>query len=318
VDLIGPTCSSTTELEAWVPKDTIAGYYDVAVINDDGQSDALGNAYTATNPIPSISGLSPAASIWAASEVVTVTSEQQRFRNTGTPGNLRGALDGVTTTVTYISTDMVTVVVPPSLPRGVYTLTITNPGPTDPTFSLTNSLAVVLTYTTTCQPAPLCQVAIGPPDGDFYRITDTEGITIDFGSAGIDHGPGYDMVFYEFPSPPGIRLDYVTIELSNDGTTWYPVFDWDGVDGGVTGTNIDSYAVDSGTYAGEYGEEPIPGSVLYPGAPYPYGNSGIAIDIAGLIPVSGPFRWVRVFYPPDAPPAGGNRASQVDSIVRLN
>jgi hypothetical protein len=69
VDLIGPTCSSTTELEAWVPKDTIAGYYDVAVINDDGQSDALGNAYTATNPIPSISGLSPAASIWAASEV---------------------------------------------------------------------------------------------------------------------------------------------------------------------------------------------------------------------------------------------------------
>jgi hypothetical protein len=322
VDLIGSTCPSTTTLAASVPTDTIAGYYEVAVINDDGQWDTLDNAYTATNPIPWISDLSPAISVLAASEVVTVAGNY--FRDTGTPGILRGALDGVTTNVTYVSTDTVTMVVPPSLSLGVYTLTITNPGPTDPSFSLANALTVY-TYTATCQSASGtdCQGAVGAPDGDAYHILDTDVITIDFGSAfnvGIMDGPGYDMIFYEWPNPalpdPGINLDFVTIELSQDGVTWYPVFEWDGVDGGVTGTNIDSYAAD-----GESQEEVIPGSVLYPGPPT--GNSGIAIDIGAVpaIPDSGPFPWVRVLYPPGAPqppPTGINDAPQVDSIVRLN
>ncbi|UCC86242.1 MAG: hypothetical protein JSV81_15490 [Anaerolineales bacterium] len=330
VELLGPSCATTTTLQASVPIDIMAGYYGLTVSNFDGQSDTLSGAYTATNPIPLISNLAPAVSTLGASEMVAVAGDY--FRNTGTPGGLRGALDGTSVNVTYVSPTTVTVAVPPTLSLGVYTLTLTNPGPTDPSSSLANALTVYTytTATTSCEPQPLCEDAIGEPDGNFVPISGTNVITIDFGAGnGINNDPGYDMVFYEWPNPdigsgvPGILLNSITIEVGWDPGTgiisWYTVFEWngDGSQGGVAGTNIDGYATD------EVHLEPIPWYDLYPGpATLPH-NSGIAIDIGAaavppLPPSSGPFRWVRVSYPSTAPSGGTNPWAEVDAIVRLN
>jgi hypothetical protein len=156
------------------------------------------------------------------------------------------------------------------------------------------------------------------------QLAGGEVITIDFGASnGITDGPGYDMVFYDFPNilaPVGIRLDWITIQLSQDGSTWYTVFDWDGdLPGDVAGTNVDSYAVDAD---GEVDEEPIPANDLYPSPPPVPFNTGVAIDIGvaaqavqppqGPLP-PGPFRWVLV-----SAPLGVSDVAQVDAIVRLN
>jgi hypothetical protein len=156
------------------------------------------------------------------------------------------------------------------------------------------------------------------PDGTYAIINDSTGvITFDFGSPGIRNGAGYDLVFYERENPaqipPGIALDYVTIEISTDGTTWTTLFNWDGFLGGVTGTNIDSYATDAD---GEAYNEPIPGYYLYPGIPGGP-NTGIAMDIGAVGADS--IRYVRVTRPDGNPnPTRPNEPAEVDAIVRLN
>jgi len=161
-----------------------------------------------------------------------------------------------------------------------------------------------------------CNNALGPPDGNAANITGTGTIILDFGAGqGIIDGAGWDLVFYEWPIDidpgpgvtPGIMLDFIRIELSVDGSTWYPVFAWDGVPGGVSGTNIDDRAAD-----GEEENEPIPSSALYPGPPLP-NNTGIAIDIGPWTPPGYAYRYVRFTYP-----SGGTDAGQIDSVRRLH
>jgi hypothetical protein len=163
--------------------------------------------------------------------------------------------------------------------------------------------------TVTCSGVPDCNNAAGPPDGNAANITGTGVVTLDFGAGhGIIDGAGWDLVFYEWPYIGGIQLDFIFLDLSPDGVTWYRTFAWDGVPGGVAGTNIDSYATDP---SGEQENEFIPSSVLYPsGLPT---NTGIAIDIAPWTPPGYSYRYVRFSYPP-----GGTDAGQVDSVRRLH
>lgn len=165
------------------------------------------------------------------------------------------------------------------------------------------------TYTTnvTCSGSVShCDRAEGGPDGQTVDLEDGESVTLDFGvGTGIIDGPGYDMVYYEWPNPPGILMDYVTIELSADGTTWYTVFAWDGTDGGVVGTNVDAYAAD-----GESENEPIPSAVLYPGGLA--FNTGIAIDIGPWTPPGYSYHLVHITDP------GGSDDAQIDSVERLH
>jgi hypothetical protein len=160
----------------------------------------------------------------------------------------------------------------------------------------------------------------GPPDGDAAAITGTGVITLDFGvDTGIIDGPGPDMVIFEWPNSdidrgtpgnqPGILLDYVIIELSDGVSGWHTVFDWDGLAGGVAGTNIDGYATDAD---GEQDAEPIPSSDLYPGGLTI--NTGIAIDIGAWTPPGYSFHLVRLRYPGGGVNPGGN----VDAVQRLN
>ncbi len=409
------SCTPTTVL-ASVPVDIVAGYYDLTVTNPDGQPDTLPAAYTATNPIPLITAITPYTWFTTTDRTVTITGDN--FRDTGSPGNLRADLDGTPlTTVTYVSPTTLTAVVPASsalMSLGVYTLTVINPGPTDPTGVLTDAFTIVTdtipispanlraaagdsqivlgwdandeidlagyrvyrtdvvtplatvtdtryldyqpplvngtvytyyvttidaadnesspsnvvsaqpyditpyTYTTviTCTVGDVanCSDAAGPPNGSAAGITGTGVITLDFGvGTGVIDGPGYDMVFYEWPRAPGILLDYVTIEISVDGVVWYTVFDWDGISGGVVGTNIDSYATDtSGPYPGEVYEEPIQSDDLYPGGLSL--NTGIAIDIGVWAPPGYSFRFVRLTRPAGGP----STPNEVDAIRRLN
>ena len=333
VPLVASSCTPTTTVEASVPTGMVAGYYDLTVTNPDSLSGTLLNAYTSTNPIPLVTDITPAVSVITTTDLV-VTISGDYFRDTGTPGNLRAYLGGTPlATVTYVSPVTLTAVVgfgSPSVALGAHTLKVTNPGPTDPTGSLVNAFTVY-TYTTTCDPVPTCDNAVGEPDGEWVglTLTGTHVITIDFGANGITDGVGYDMIFYEWPNPsievgmPGVRVDYTTIELSMDGSDWYTVFDWAGDDpSDVAGTSSDAYAHDGGPYPGEVENDPIPWYDLYPSPESVSHNNGIAIDIgvaaqAVLPPQAplppGPFRFVRVSFP-----ATGTDAAQIDSIVRLH
>lgn len=309
----------------------VAGYYDLTVTNPDGRLGTLPYAYTATNPIPLVTAITPGATVITSTDL-TIDIAGDYFRNTGSPGSLAASLGGMPLTpLAYVSPTTLTATLPASssiMALGVYSLTVTNPGPTDPTADLINAFTV-FTYTEMCDPVPACYDAVGPgePNGLPVNLLISDVITIDFGiENGISDGTGYDMVFYEWPNTDigggelGILLDYVRIDLSENGVDWYIVFEWDGDNpGDVAGTNIDSYATDAD---GESDNEPIPWYDLVAGPPSSPHNGGIAIDIGvaaqavqppqGQLP-DGPFRWVRVSVP-----AGASDGAQVDAIVRLN
>jgi hypothetical protein len=174
------------------------------------------------------------------------------------------------------------------------------------------------TYTVnvTCVGVSDCNNAGGQPDGSAANVGVTATLTLDFGAGhGIIDGSGYDMVFYEWSTTvdvglgpePGILLDNTIIELSADGTTWYTVFAWDGAAGGVSATNIDSYATDGN---GEMEDEPIPSRDLYGQSPY---KTGIGIDIGRWTPPGYSYHLVRFRYPPT-----GTQGAQVDAVQRLH
>jgi hypothetical protein len=183
--------------------------------------------------------------------------------------------------------------------------------------------------TVTCTAGALnCPNAQGAPDDQMARINGAETITMDFGvGGGIIDGSGYDVVFYEYrhppggPTPDGIQLDYVTIEISHDGATWYTIFDWDGDPPGTTdvlGTNVDAYADDTsgdpGDQVGEFENEQIPSAVLWPGGPTT--NTGIAIDIGAVQSQPPPgysYHLMRFSYP-----AAGTGHAEIDAVTRLN
>jgi len=340
VPLVVSSCMPTTTVAASAPVDMVAGYYDLRVTNTDGLSGTLSNAYTATNPIPVITAMAPALTV-ATSTDLAIDILGNSFRNNGSPGSLRADLGGAPLIgLTFVNSTMLTATVPatsPVMALGAYTLTVTNPGPTDPTGDLVNAFSVY-THTTSCSPTPSCDDALGPPDNVSVNLWYPNEITIDFGiGSGITDGPGYDMVFYEYPNRdidpapgdplPGILLDYITIELVEEiSGAAYTVFEWNGDDPGTTdviGTNVDGYANDSvpppypGTFLGEFENEPIPSVDLYPGTPPLWHNTGIAIDIGvaghGLLPPDATFRWVRISVP-----FGSTDEAEVDAVLRLH
>lgn len=308
-------CLATT-ITARVPADLPvgsfpAGVYDLTVTNPDGRSGLLTGAYTATNPIPVISRVYPAIAPEGAVQAITITGSF--FRSTGAPPALRAWLwDGTPMSLSdlaFVSESTLTATVPYTMPLGGYTLYVANPGPTDPTGSLQNAFSVyALPVGVTCTPpipADLCQRVSGEPDGNVLEFSDGE-VIVDFGAGGITDGPGYDLVFYEYYNYPGIHMDFIRVEVSPDGTGWYAIFEWDGVPGGVNGTNIDDFAGD-----GEVENEEINEANLYP-SDLPH-NTGIAIDLSAW-GLSGPFQYVR-FTDPDP---GGAEPSQIDAVLRLH
>jgi hypothetical protein len=308
---LATTYVSPNTLNAVIPAWFAADYYDLTVTNPDLQSDTLTNAFTLTNPIPLITGVNPYTGTDSVDTNVTINGSN--FVN-----GLSAWLDGFSPAVTFVNSSTLTAIVPSSImPGGPYTLTISNPGPLTPTSSQTDAFTVTATYgdPPTCDTGVSgCDEAAGPPDGSPADIGEGGYLTFTLpAGSGIRDGSGYDFVFYEFPNPDnpitgGIQLDWVVVEISEDGTTWYEVFDW-GDNITDTNTNVASYAA-----GGELDNEFIPSSDLWPGGLPSGTNTGIAIDINIISPPPGSqYRYVRFSCP-----TGGGDGAQVDAIERLN
>jgi len=125
---------------------------------------------------------------------------------------------------------------------------------------------------------------------------------------------GYDLVYYEreYDGTPGyIELDWVVVELSVDNLTWYTVFYWGDDDPVNTdNTNVAAYGNDADR---EVDNEPIPLADLWPSNTIPVYQTGIAIDIRGLVPPGYAYRYIRISCPLD-----GGDSSEPDGVERLN
>lgn len=179
---------------------------------------------------------------------------------------------------------------------------------------------------------PDCANAGGVPNGSYSSVYPGQAIVLDLGAGnGILDGPGYDFVYYERDAggvpPTIIRMDWVTVELSVDATTWYVAFVWNsGNEALAQNSNIAPFATLSvnsaycDVFAGATSDEPIPIGAcsswggLYGVAPAP--QTGIAIDIGGATGLPPPpgagYRYIRVQGIDPAQPA------EVDAIERLN
>jgi len=304
------TYVSSTTLNALIPAWFTADYYDLAVTNPDLQSGTLTNAFTLTNPIPLISGIIPDNGVDNADTDVTINGNY--FVN-----GLSAWLGGFSLSVTFVnSTTLNAKASSAIMPGGPYTLTISNPGPLTPTNSSTDAFTVTLSSTygdpPTCITTTNCISATGPPDGNAAEIAEGGYLTFTLpAGSGIRDGAGYDFVFFEYPVSPGIYLDWLVVEISDDGVNWYEVLDW-GDNITDTNTNVASYNYNGDT--GEEDNEPINSADLWPGG-LPL-NTGVAIDINTPTwdpPPGSQYRYIRF----SCPTSGGDGA-QVDSILRLH
>jgi len=148
---------------------------------------------------------------------------------------------------------------------------------------------------------------IGGPDGSWTTVTPGTSTTIVFSPAIIadsDNGTP-DLVYYEkLAAPTHVDLDWVQVEISSDGVTWYQVFYW-GAPPSDTNTNVDLNLVgDLCQVAGiptETDNCSIPIGRLY-------NSTGITIDVDGLVP-PGNYPWIRISSPP-----GSLNGADVDAI----
>ncbi len=180
---------------------------------------------------------------------------------------------------------------------------------------------------------PDCGNSGGPPDGAYSSVSPTQTLVLDLGlNNGILDGPGWDFVYYERETPPAgsglIQMDWVTIELSLDATTWHVAFAWSlGSESLASSAEILPFAsipadpnycdiVDGASFS-----DLIPmGSCnlwggLYGTPPY---NTGIRIDISLANPpipppTGGGYRYIRIGQRPDAP-----QPAEIDGFERLN
>ena len=123
-----------------------------------------------------------------------------------------------------------------------------------------------------------------------------------------------DFVYYEITSPgfpTQIDMDWVRIEISSDGSTWYQVFLWQDISAPDTNTNVDlSLVGDVCQISGvptEIDNCTIPITRLYP---QPTGGTGITIDVDGIVP-PGSYPWMRISG------VGGMDGPNIDAIEIL-
>jgi hypothetical protein len=181
---------------------------------------------------------------------------------------------------------------------------------------------------------PDCSNA-GPIDGIFSSVAPGQAIILDLGPGnGILDGPGYDLAYYEReadPLPSGIvQMDWITVQLSIDGSTWYRAYAWSlGAESLAQNSNVAPYAISPGMNpdplicdltTGADGDEVIrmPGGAPCDNWPGLWISrtgfqTGIAIDITGVVPppVGEGYRYIRIL-------ARGPQPAEIDGIERLN
>lgn len=186
-----------------------------------------------------------------------------------------------------------------------------------------------------CNPPapPDCGNAGDQPDGGFSNVGPGQELILDLGPGnGILDGPGYDLAYFERERPPVssgvVQMDWVTVELSLDQVTWYPVFAWSlGSESMAASSEIAPFAsipadpnyCDLFDGASNIDEIPMGPCNLWTGL---YGtpplNTGVRIDIALANPPIPPptgegYRYIRIRTRSDAP-----QPAEIDGIARLN
>ena len=186
------------------------------------------------------------------------------------------------------------------------TLTLTPTVTFTPTQTFTSTITLTPTQTSTptitltpTQTATTPPINWGPPDGNIDNPPDGSTITFTLSTPITDHGDaGYDFVYYERPTGANrIDMDQVAIEISQDGSTWLPVFNW-GDNVADTNSNLDI----SGPLGGAETDNRTITSGLING-------SGIGIDIYSL-GLTGSYSYLRFI----APNNGGGDGFDIDSI----
>jgi len=143
---------------------------------------------------------------------------------------------------------------------------------------------------------PALALNIGLPDGTWNNLGSGGSLTMVISPAIVADGDGaYDFVYYERIAPPPavppvtdprVDMDWVQIQISSDGSTWYTVFYW-GNGSSDGNTNV---ALPAGPWcATETDNCGIPLTSLY-------NSTGVAINIDGLVP-AGSYPWIRITAP---------------------
>jgi hypothetical protein len=154
--------------------------------------------------------------------------------------------------------------------------------------------------TFTATPIPLPTDATPPeigttPDGVVYNIPAGGTLTLGINLA-ANGDPGFDLVYYEFPSGSGIWLDWVIIEIS-DGNNWYTIFNWYDNNADTNSNmnfNILSLPVPP-PFAEEIDERDILAADLYTSSSGISTGIAINIDIPGVVP--GTYSYIRFSAP---------------------
>jgi len=148
----------------------------------------------------------------------------------------------------------------------------------------------------------------GPPDGGYFIPGDGVPVTYILPTPITADGNTTtpDFVYFEYMLLPAdeVLMDWVQVEISADGSTWFTVFFWgDGVSD--ANTNVAGIGPEDDNYSFN------PASTfLYasPSAPTIY--SGVTIDIDAITgsPAGTTYSWIRITAP-DIPPGSGNYGS---------
>ena len=139
------------------------------------------------------------------------------------------------------------------------------------------------------------------PDGNIYNVMSGTYLTLNIT---INTGPGWDVVYYERPNGSGVLLDWMIVEVSQDGVNWSQIFNW-GDELPDSNTNVDYTQLPPQTPA-EPDQRDISSAILY-------NSTGIAIDLDSL-GLSGTYSYIR-FY---APPGDVDGHSEIDAVQALH
>ncbi len=207
-----------------------------------------------------------------------------------------------TATATYTFTPTPT---PTSTPTATHTFTPTPTFTATPTFTPTETLTPSPTETPTFTPTPSYtptptntplypNINIGLPDGQYNTIPDGGSVTFYLSTPITGHGDdGWDFVYYERENPAGyISMDFVRIEISEDGSTWYTALYYGG--GQYSNSNIAGYS--------EADNQQIPTGALI-------NTTGVGIDIYQL-GLNGTYSYIRIV----SPVGGAGDGCDVDAI----
>ena len=172
----------------------------------------------------------------------------------------------------------------------------------------TSTTTVTPTFTATMATAiatdPVPSTIGTTPDGRVYLLS--AGTSLTMAKNLVTNGdPGYDLVYYERPSPTGdgIYLDWVIVEIG-DGNNWYTVFNW-GDNLADANSNMDFNILPNPQTPPESDQRAIPGSALYNG-------TGIAIDVDAVVP-PGTYSYVRFI----APTGDADGQMEIDAVEIL-